>query len=117
MAAISLESIHLCECSICCKNDLLEEELKANEMFAKEVDIVEDRTIVNCVARLSASSSGLTGVKVLVGCQHIDAAVAQPFEMVKTCWDGDVMRVVIIEQDRTDQFGLGAGCKEGPVAW
>ena len=62
MAAISLESIDLCGCGFRFDSILLEEELKANEMFAKEVDIVEDRTIIECVSRLSASSAGLTGL-------------------------------------------------------
>ena len=46
------------------------------EMFAKEVNIVDDRTSIECVSRLSASSTGLISVKVFVGCWRIEAAVA-----------------------------------------
>ena len=106
MAAISLESIDLCRCSIISDSILFEEELKSNEVSAKEVNIAEDRTIIKCVSRLSASSAGSTGVKVFVGCQRIDTAVAQSFEMIKTCGNRDVMWVIIIEGDCAGCFGL-----------
>ena len=84
MAVISLESIDLCRCGICFNSILLEEELRANGTFSKEVDIVEDRAIIESVARFSSCSTRATGVKVLVGCQGIDVAVAQPFKVVDT---------------------------------
>ena len=63
---------------------MFEKELKADETLAKEVDIVENRAIIESVARFSSCSTRATGVKVLVGCQGIDVAVAQPFKVVDT---------------------------------
>ena len=97
MAAISLESIDLCTCSICSDSILFEEKLKSNEVSAKEVNIAEDRTIIKCVSRLSASSAGSTGVKVFVGCQRIDTAVAQSFEMIKPSRHRDIVWVVPVK--------------------
>ena len=105
MAAICLESICLCCCRIRFNSILLEEELKSNEVFAKEVDIVEDGAIIKCVSRLSTSSAGLTGVKVFIGRQRIDAAVVESFEMIEPCKDRDVTWVIIIEGCCIDCFG------------
>ena len=100
MPAISSESIDLCRSSICFDDILLEEELKANEMFAKEVNIVKS------VPRFSTSSAGLTCVKVFIGCQRIDTAVEQSFKMIETWWSRDVTWVVIIEGNCANCFGL-----------
>ena len=106
MAAIRLESIDLCGHGICFDSIVLKGELKSDEMFTKEVNIVEDRTIIECVSRISTSSAGSTCVKVFVGCWRIDAAVAQSLKMIMTHRNRDVMQVVIIEGDCADCFGL-----------
>ena len=106
MAVICLDGIHFHGCSVRFDSVLLEEELKSNEVFAKEVDVVEDRAIIECVSRLSTGSTGSTGVKVFIRHQCTDTAVADSFKMIKTCRDRNVMWVVIIEGDCIDCFGL-----------
>ena len=59
MAAIDLKSVDLCGFGIWFDGILLQEELKANEMFAKEVNIVEDGKLIKSASRFATSSTGL----------------------------------------------------------
>ena len=99
MTTISLESVNLCRASIGFDSILFEEQLEANEVLAKKINFIQNRTIVKHVARLSTGSAGLTGIKVLVGGWRINTAVLQSFEMIKTCRDGDIMWIVVVERD------------------
>ena len=98
MAAVGLWSINLCRASHGFSSIVLEEQLEANEMLAKEIDVIQNRTIVKCVARFAADSAGLIGVKVLVGCWCIDMAVLQSFEVIEAHhMVRDITWIVIIE--------------------
>ena len=83
MAVVDLQCIDLCRASHRLSGILLEEQLESNVVLVKEVCVVQDWTIIKCVSRFAACSTGLSGIKVFVGSCCIDTTVLQTFEVIK----------------------------------
>ena len=99
MAAVGLQSINLGGARCVFSSILLEEWLEANAMFAKEICVVQDWTVIKCVSRFARCSTGLSSVKVFVGSCCIDTAVLQTFEVIEARRDRDIAWIVIVERD------------------
>ena len=100
MAAVGLQSINLRRATSCgFSSILLEEQLEANAMLAKEICVIQNWTVIKCVSRFATCSTGSSSIKVFVGSHHIDTAVLQIFKVIEARRDGDVVWIVIVEGD------------------
>ena len=99
---IKFHSLGLYLAYVCCRirsavsRVPLLEGLKCNEVFAKEVNVLEDRTVVKCMAGFATRKTRLGCVKA-VGGDSVDIAVAESFEVVHSRWDGDVVRSILVK--------------------